>query len=122
MSAAGPPILELKHVSKRFGSVIALSDISLAVRSGEVCCLLGDNGAGKSTLIKILSGVHRPDAGEMLLDGQPVRFSSPRDALDRGIATVYQDLATVPLMSIMRNFFMGREPVVGWGPWQRFNK
>jgi simple sugar transport system ATP-binding protein len=122
MSAAGPPILELQHVSKRFGSVIALSDISMQVRSGEVCCLLGDNGAGKSTLIKILSGVHRPDDGEVLLDGSPVRFSSPRDALDRGIATVYQDLATVPLMSIMRNFFMGREPVVGWGPLRRFNK
>lgn len=122
MSAYGPPILELKRVSKRFGSVIALSDISMDVRSGEVCCLLGDNGAGKSTLIKILSGVHRPDEGEVLLDGVPVHFSSPRDALDRGIATVYQDLATVPLMSIMRNFFMGREPVTGWGPFQRINR
>jgi len=120
--SADTPIIELRNVSKSFGSVIALRDISLEVRSGEVCCLLGDNGAGKSTLIKILSGVHRPDEGEMLLDGQPARFSSPRDALDRGIATVYQDLATVPLMSIMRNFFMGREPVTGWGPFQRFNK
>jgi simple sugar transport system ATP-binding protein len=121
MSAATPTV-ELRNVSKHFGSVIALQDISLSVRSGEVCCLLGDNGAGKSTLIKILSGVHQPNSGEMFLDGQPVRFSSPRDALDRGIATVYQDLATVPLMSIMRNFFMGREPVKGWGPWQRLNK
>ena len=120
--SAEAPIVELRNVSKRFGSVIALEDISLQVRSGEVCCLLGDNGAGKSTLIKILSGVHLPDEGEMLLDGRPVRFSSPRDALDRGIATVYQDLATVPLMSIMRNFFMGREPVKGWGPWQRFDR
>ena len=76
MSAA-IPVLELRNVSKHFGSVIALRDISLSVRSGEVCCLLGDNGAGKSTLIKILSGVHRPDSGEMFLDGQPVRFSSP---------------------------------------------
>ncbi len=115
-------IVELRNVSKRFGSVIALEDISLKVRSGEVCCLLGDNGAGKSTLIKILSGVHPPDSGEVSFDGHPVHFSSPRDALDLGIATVYQDLATVPLMSIMRNFFMGREPVKGWGPWQRFDR
>jgi simple sugar transport system ATP-binding protein len=120
-TSAGEPIVELRNVSKSFGSVRALEGISLAVKGGEVCCLLGDNGAGKSTLIKILSGVHAPDSGEMLLDGKPVRFASPRDALDRGIATVYQDLATVPLMSIMRNFFMGREPVTGWGPWQRFN-
>jgi simple sugar transport system ATP-binding protein len=120
--SSGDPIVELRNVSKRFGSVIALEDISLKVQSGEVCCLLGDNGAGKSTLIKILSGVFRPDAGEVLLEGRPIHFSSPRDALDRGIATVYQDLATVPLMSIMRNFFMGREPVKGWGPWQRFDR
>ena len=119
---ADTPIVELRNVSKSFGSVIALRDISLEVRSGQVCCLLGDNGAGKSTLIKILSGVHRPDNGEVLIDGKPVNFSSPREALDLGIATVYQDLATVPLMSIMRNFFMGREPVKGWGPWQRFDK
>jgi simple sugar transport system ATP-binding protein len=118
MSGAGP-VIELRHVSKYFGSVRALEDISLSVRSGEVLCLLGDNGAGKSTLIKILSGVHRPDNGEMLLDGKPVAFASPREALDRGIATVYQDLAMVPLMSITRNFFMGREPVQGRGPWQR---
>ncbi len=116
------PIVELRNISKHFGSVIALQDITLSVRSGEVCCLLGDNGAGKSTLIKILSGVFRPDRGDVLFDGRPVHFSSPREALDLGIATVYQDLATVPLMSIMRNFFMGREPVRGWGPWQRFDR
>jgi simple sugar transport system ATP-binding protein len=120
--SADTPIIELRSVSKNFGSVIALRDISLEVRSGEVCCLLGDNGAGKSTLIKILSGVHRPDTGEVLIDGRPVHFSSPREALDLGIATVYQDLATVPLMSIMRNFFMGREPVKGWGPLQSFDR
>ena len=74
------PTVEMREICKHFGSVIALQDISMSVRGGEVCCLLGDNGAGKSTLIKILSGVHRPDAGEMLLDGQPVSFASPRDA------------------------------------------
>src|SRR6202040_1237122 len=87
----------------------------------EVHCLLGDNGAGKSTLIKTLSGVHRPSKGEILLSGQVAHFNSPRDALDNGIATVYQDLATVPLMSIARNFFMGREPVRGVGPLRRFD-
>jgi simple sugar transport system ATP-binding protein len=118
----GPlPIVELRGVSKHFGSVLALRDISIQVFPGEVCCLLGDNGAGKSTLIKILSGVYTPDEGEMLVEGQPVRFSSPRDALDRGIATVYQDLAMVPLMSISRNFFMGREPVKRVGPLQLFD-
>ena len=91
------------------------------MHAGEVCCLLGDNGAGKSTAIKILSGVHPPSSGEILVDGAPVRFASPRDALDRGIATVYQDLAMVPLMSIARNFFMGREPVKGRGIFQRFD-
>jgi simple sugar transport system ATP-binding protein len=115
------PILELRNVSKHFGSVLALEGISLQVFPGEVCCLLGDNGAGKSTLIKILSGVHTLSSGEVLVDGAPVRFSSPRDALDRGIATVYQDLAMVPLMSITRNFFMGREPVKGRGPLRRFD-
>ena len=118
---AGEALIEVRSISKYFGSVIALKEISMICYPGEVMCLLGDNGAGKSTLIKTLSGVHKPDEGEILLDGQPVVFESPRNALDRGIATVYQDLATVPLMSITRNFFMGREPVVGWGPFQRIN-
>jgi simple sugar transport system ATP-binding protein len=116
---SGEAIIALKGVTKYFGSVRAIENISLDVRGGEVLCLLGDNGAGKSTLIKILSGVFAPSAGEMLLDGRPVRFSSPREALDNGIATVYQDLAMVPLMSIARNFFMGREPVRG--PLRRFD-
>ena len=103
-------VLELKSISKFFGNVIALSEVSLALRKGEVHCLLGDNGAGKSTLIKILSGVYRPGRGEYAVDGNRVRFTSSRDALDMGIATVFQDLALVPLMSISRNFFMGREP------------
>ncbi|OQS41101.1 ATP-binding cassette domain-containing protein [Chromobacterium haemolyticum] len=107
-------ILELDQVSKTFGSVIALQKVDLQLRRGEVHCLLGDNGAGKSTLIKTLAGVHRPSGGEYRVDGQPVRFESPRQALDLGIATVYQDLALVPLMSVARNFFLGREPLKKW--------
>lgn len=106
------PLIEFDRVSKYFGGVIALQDVSFQIhRGGIACCLLGDNGAGKSTLIKTLSGVHKPDAGEIRIDGAPVQFNSPRDAMNHGIATVYQDLALVPLMSIARNFFMGREPV-----------
>ncbi|TCJ19733.1 sugar ABC transporter ATP-binding protein [Rubrobacter taiwanensis] len=115
------PIIELRGASKYFGSVIALEDISMGVRAGEVMCLLGDNGAGKSTLIKILSGVHRPDRGTVLVEGEEVDFASPRDAIDRGIATVYQDLAMIPLMGISRNFFLGREPTKGRGPFRRFD-
>ncbi|HET7028501.1 MAG TPA: ATP-binding cassette domain-containing protein [Candidatus Limnocylindrales bacterium] len=119
--SAATPVLEAADVSKYFGRVIALEHVSLSVRPGEVNCLLGDNGAGKSTLIKILSGVHGPDSGTLRMDGQPVTLQSPRDALDRGIATVYQDLAVLPLMSISRNFFVGSEPTVGWGPFKRFD-
>lgn len=104
-------ILQLENISKFFGPVIALNGVTLRLKRGEVHCLLGDNGAGKSTLIKTLSGVFAPEKGQYLVDGKPVRFRSPRDALDAGIATVYQDLALVPLMSVTRNFFMGREPV-----------
>ena len=117
----GAPIIEARGITKFFGSVIALSDISITVRPGEVVCLLGDNGAGKSTLIKTLSGVHPPDEGEILVEGEPVTFASPRDALQRGIATVYQDLAMIPLMSISRNFFLGSEPIVGVGPFQMYD-
>ncbi len=120
-SPPAPPLLELRDVGKDYGSVIALDGISAAVRAGEVTCVLGDNGAGKSTLIKILSGVHRADRGQVLLDGQPARFGSPREALDAGIATVYQDLAMIPLMAIWRNFFLGAEPTRGWGPLRRFD-
>ena len=94
------PLIELKAVSKYFGSVIALKDVTFDVRPGEVHCLLGDNGAGKSTLIKTLSGVHTPDSGDILVGGKSVRFGSPRETLDNGIATVYQDLALVPLMMV----------------------
>jgi simple sugar transport system ATP-binding protein len=117
----GAPLIEARNLTKFFGSVIALYDVSLLVRPGEVVCLLGDNGAGKSTLIKTLSGVHPPDSGEMLVDGEPVEFTSPRDALQRGIATVYQDLAMIPLLSISRNFFLGAEPTTGFGPLQSFD-
>jgi simple sugar transport system ATP-binding protein len=110
------PLVELKSVSKYFGSVIALNRVSFDLYSGEVHCLLGDNGAGKSTLIKVLSGVHVPDEGEILVGGKPTRFASPKETLDKGIATLYQDLALVPLMSVARNFFLGREPVKKSGP------
>jgi simple sugar transport system ATP-binding protein len=113
------PLIEVRNIVKDFGSVIALAGVSMTVYRGEVMCLLGDNGAGKSTLIKTLAGVHRPTSGEYFVEGQPVAFSSPRDALDAGIATVYQDLAMIPLMSVTRNFFMGREPVRGVGPFRR---
>ena len=108
----------MRELVKHFGSVIALSGVSMTVSRGEVHCLLGDNGAGKSTLIKTLSGVHRSTSGEIRVDGETVSFASPRDALDAGIATVYQDLAMIPLMSVTRNFFMGREPTRGFGPFR----
>jgi simple sugar transport system ATP-binding protein len=118
---ASTPIIELKDVSRRFGSVTALQDISFAAYAGEVHCLLGDNGAGKSTLIKTLSGVHQPSEGVMEVDGTPVLFSSPRHALDKGIATVFQDLSMIPLMSISRNFYLGREMTKGAFPFRRID-
>jgi simple sugar transport system ATP-binding protein len=124
MSTMNPqtvPLIEVQSVSKYFGSVIALKDISMKVHAGQVMCLLGDNGAGKSTLIKILSGVHRPSDGHYMIEGKEARFSSPRDALAAGIATVFQDLAMIPLMGISRNFFLGSEPTRGWGPFRRFD-
>jgi simple sugar transport system ATP-binding protein len=114
-------LLEFEHVSKYFGNVTALNDVSLQVNAGEVTCILGDNGAGKSTLIKILSGVYQPDEGTFRLEGTPVTFGSPREARHAGVATVFQDLAMVPLMSIWRNFFLGEEPRKGWGPMKRFD-
>jgi simple sugar transport system ATP-binding protein len=116
-----PVLLEARNVSKYFGSVNALQDITLSVNAGEVTCVLGDNGAGKSTLIKILSGVHSPDQGQLLLEGEEVTFAGPRDARAAGIATVFQDLATVPLMSVWRNFFLGNEPTRGRSILQRLD-
>jgi simple sugar transport system ATP-binding protein len=116
------PILELKNVNKSFGPIDVLHDISLQVRSGEVLCLLGDNGAGKSTLIKLISGVFTPSSGEILMDGQPVSFFTPRQASENGIATVHQFGGTFPLMSIGRSFFVGAEPTKGWGPFKIFDR
>ncbi|GAA0503863.1 sugar ABC transporter ATP-binding protein [Saccharopolyspora subtropica] len=110
------PLLEARGIGKSYGSVLALRDVSTVVNAGQVTCVLGDNGAGKSTLIKILAGAHQHDAGELLYQGRPIRFASPREALDHGIATVFQDLAVVPLMSVWRNFFLGSEPCRGIGP------
>jgi len=118
---ARPPLLEARDVCKYFGNVNALEDVSLAVHAGEVTCVLGDNGAGKSTLIKLLSGVFTPDSGQLLIDGETVELSGPRAARHHGISTVFQDLATVPLMSIWRNFFLGSEPTRGRGPFQRLD-
>ena len=116
------PLIEADGIGKNYGSVIALRDVSTVVNAGEVTCVLGDNGAGKSTLIKVLAGVHRHDRGRLLVDGRETHFTSPRDALDAGIATVYQDLAVVPLMSVWRNFFLGSEPTVGAGPLRRLDR
>jgi simple sugar transport system ATP-binding protein len=114
-------LLELRDASKYFGNIIALKDINIRIRGGEVMCLLGDNGAGKSTLIKIFAGVHQQSEGDFFVEGDKVLFNTPRDALDCGIATVYQDLAMIPLMSISRNFFLGSEPKRSWGPFKRFD-
>ena len=115
------PIIEARKVSKLFGRIIALNDVSFRVLPGEVTCLLGDNGAGKSTLIKLLSGVYQPDEGQILFAGKRVEFHSPRDARALGIATVYQDLALVPMLSIWRNFFLGSEPEKGQGLLRRYD-
>lgn len=118
----GPsPLIALDDVSKSYGTVIALSDISLAVNAGEVTCVLGDNGAGKSTLIKIVAGMHPHDSGTFRVRGAEVRLSSPRRALELGIATVYQDLAVVGLMPVWRNFFLGSELTRGRGPFRRLD-
>lgn len=110
------PLIETIGIGKSYGGVVALRDVSTVVNAGEVTCVLGDNGAGKSTLIKILAGVHQHDSGELRIEGETTRLASPRAALDRGIATVYQDLAVVPLMSVWRNFVLGSEPVKSYGP------
>lgn len=115
------PIVQMKEIEKHFGPVIALNGVSFDVRPGECHCLLGDNGAGKSTFIKTMSGVHKPTKGEILFEGRSMNFESPRDAMEAGIATVYQDLAMIPLMSVTRNFWMGREPVKRIGPLKFIN-
>ncbi|MEJ8475659.1 ATP-binding cassette domain-containing protein [Roseibium algae] len=115
------PLIELVDIKKHFGPVIALNGVSVSVNPGECHCLLGDNGAGKSTFIKTMSGVHKPTHGQIKVDGQAVDFANPRDAMAAGIATVYQDLAMIPLMSVTRNFWMGREPERSVGPFKWFD-
>ena len=115
------PVLELREATARFGSVAALSSVSLALRGGEVTCLLGENGSGKSTLVAVLSGMQRLAEGELLLDGRPARFRSSRQARAHGVATVWQDLAIAPLMSVWRNFFLGAEPTRGRWPVRRLD-
>jgi simple sugar transport system ATP-binding protein len=107
--AKGEPLVEMENVGKSYGAINALEGINLRVNAGEVACVLGDNGAGKSTLIKIISGLHKHSDGTLKVDGKERHFSSPRESLDSGIATVYQDLAVVPLMEVWRNFFLGSE-------------
>jgi simple sugar transport system ATP-binding protein len=109
----GTPLVELESVGKAYGAIRALVGVNLTVNAGEVACVLGDNGAGKSTLIKIISGLHPHTEGVVKVDGQEVHFTSPRQALDHGIATVYQDLAVVGLMEVWRNFFLGSEIRMG---------
>jgi simple sugar transport system ATP-binding protein len=103
------PLVRLTEAGKNYGNIVALQGVNLEVSAGEVTCVLGDNGAGKSTLIKIIAGLHQHSTGSYEVEGQDVHFSSPREALDHGIATVYQDLAVVPLMPVWRNFFLGNE-------------
>ncbi|WP_329459649.1 sugar ABC transporter ATP-binding protein [Streptomyces sp. NBC_01497] len=111
----GAPVLALRDVSKSFGAVRALEDVSLQLFPGEVHALAGENGAGKSTLIKTLAGVHRPDGGQVLLDGAPVTFGGPADARDAGIAVIYQEPTLFPDLSVAENIFMGRQPRRGLG-------
>lgn len=120
-TATVPPLVELRDAEKRYGNIIALRDVSLKVSPGEVMCVLGDNGAGKSTLIKIIAGLHQHTGGKFIIEGNEVKLDSPREALNLGIATVYQDLAVAPLMPVWRNFFLGSEKTIGWGPFKRLD-
>ncbi|MGW6782963.1 ATP-binding cassette domain-containing protein [Streptomyces sp. NPDC054987] len=119
--AAKTALVKLTGVAKYYGNIRALQDVSLEVSAGEITCVLGDNGAGKSTLIKIIAGLHRHDAGTFEIEGEETVLANPRAALDHGIATVYQDLAVVPLMPVWRNFFLGSEPTKGRGPLRRLD-
>jgi simple sugar transport system ATP-binding protein len=109
MTDKGTPLYEVKNISKNYGSVMALEDVSLAVHAGEVIGLVGDNGAGKSTLVKVLSGAHQPDSGEILLEGVEHHWKAPREALEAGIETLYQDSGLAPNLTVSSNVFLGRE-------------
>ncbi|MFN8082701.1 MAG: sugar ABC transporter ATP-binding protein [Dermatophilaceae bacterium] len=115
MTSGTGPVLEVVGVSKRFPGVLALDDVSVSFQAGRVHALVGENGAGKSTLIKVLTGVYAPDQGQLRLHGKPVHFTSPGEAQSAGISTIYQEVNLVPLMSVARNLFLGREPVTRWG-------
>jgi simple sugar transport system ATP-binding protein len=115
------PVLELRSLSVHYGNVAALSRLNLAFRAGEITCVMGENGSGKSTLVAVLSGLRRQDEGDLLLDGRVVRFRSPKQARAAGVATVWQDLAVAPLLSVWRNFFLGAEPTRGFGPVRRLD-
>ena len=114
-TVAGPAVLEVQSISKRFAGVLALADVSVELRAGQVHALVGENGAGKSTLIKVLTGVHQPDEGSILYRGESVSFARPLDAQAAGISTIYQEVNLVPLMSVARNLFLGREPTTRFG-------
>jgi simple sugar transport system ATP-binding protein len=115
------PALELRGLTVHYGSVVALCRVSATLPPGKITCVLGENGSGKSTLVSVLSGLRRHDGGELLLDGRPVRFRSPKQARAAGIATVWQDLAVAPLLSIWRNFYLGAEPTRGVWPLRRLD-
>ena len=114
-TVAEPPVLSVQGVSKRFAGVLALADVSVELRAGQVHALVGENGAGKSTLIKVLTGVHQPDRGAIVYRGEPAAFARPLDAQAAGISTIYQEVNLVPLMSVARNLFLGREPMTRLG-------
>src|SRR5690625_7902056 len=109
------PVVALESVSQAFGAVVALHGASLELRAGEAHALVGENGAGKSTLIKVLAGVHRPDDGQVLLDGQPVSFSGTADAKAAGIAVIYQEPVLFPDLTVAENIFIGRQPQTSFG-------
>src|SRR5919199_3988873 len=111
MSADDAPVLALEGVSKSFGAVQALQDVDLELRPGEGVALVGDNGAGKSTLVKVIAGIHAADTGQIYFEGQPVKVTGPTDAVELGIATVYQDLALCDNLDVVENLFLGREEV-----------
>jgi simple sugar transport system ATP-binding protein len=117
----GTPVLEVRGVTKRFGPLVVLRGIDLVLRPGEVLGLVGDNGAGKSTLVKILSGFHTQDDGQILIDGQAVRFSSVESARTQGVETVYQDLALIPQLPVYQNLFLGHE-ITRLGPLRVLDK